>query len=109
MDCRRQRSAVHCMSQWKRCVMNSFNSNGTFHLQSRQSDGMHSTHKFNGFGKMTYKNGNVYEGDWRDNEKLKGKQTYNEQPYRGDIYEGEWKDGKGHGKGFYYWADTQNR
>jgi len=40
---------------------------------------------------MTYSNGDVYEGDWRDgNPHGKGKMTYS----NGHVYEGDWRDGK---------------
>ena len=49
-----------------------------------------------GKGKMTYANGDIYEGDWKDgNISGKGKMTYANK----DIYEGDWKDGKMSGKG----------
>jgi len=43
-----------------------------------------------GNGKMIYKNGNIYEGHWNENKKDgKGKMTYS----NGDIiYEGDWKN-----------------
>jgi hypothetical protein len=53
-----------------------------------------------GKGKMIYNNGDMYEGDWK-NDKMEGygKFIYN----NGDIYEGDWKDNKreGHGKYIY--------
>ena len=45
---------------------------------------------------MTYKNGNVYEGEMRNDERNgDGTMTYN----NGDIYEGNWDYNKMHGKG----------
>ena len=43
--------------------------------------------KHHGKGKMTYANGDVYDGEWED-----GKMTYAD----GVVYNGEWKDGKKH-------------
>lgn len=50
----------------------------------------------NGKGTMKYNNGDVYEGEWVNNEKhRKGKMTYlnknSSSKYKnGDVYEGEW-------------------
>ena len=45
---------------------------------------------------MTYGNGDVYEGNWKDGKKNgKGKYTYTD----GTVYEGDWKDGSKNGKG----------
>ena len=49
------------------------------------------------YGKMTYANGNIYEGEWIDGLfDGHGKYTW----ANGDVYEGEYKDDKrnGHGK-----------
>jgi hypothetical protein len=44
---------------------------------------------------MTYVNGDVYEGEWKDGKQHgKGKMTW----VIGRVYEGEWKDGKMAGK-----------
>jgi hypothetical protein len=49
-----------------------------------------------GKGKMTYIDGNIYEGEWRDdNIEGKGKMTY----ASGDIYDGQWDSNKRKGKG----------
>merc|ERR1712159_556482 len=48
---------------------------------------------------MTYVNGDVYEGSWKDGElDGKGKMTYKKD---GDIYEGEWVRGNFHREGTY--------
>ena len=45
---------------------------------------------------MIYKDGNIYEGEWKyDNKIGKGKMIYN----NGDIYEGKWCNNKRSGKG----------
>ena len=50
----------------------------------------------NGYGENTYTNGDVYEGNWKDNTiNGQGKYTYK----NGDVYEGNWKDYKRHGYG----------
>ena len=54
----------------------------------------------NGAGKIIYKNGDIYEGEWENGKQSKngkGRITYE----NGDIYEGEWKDSKRDGNGKY--------
>lgn len=53
--------------------------------------------KRNGKGHFLYENGNIYDGEWRDDLKH-GKGTYT-WTGRGDAYEGQWKDNKRHGRG----------
>ena len=49
-----------------------------------------------GYGKKTYDNGDVYEGEWKsDKWDGKGKMTWKS----GFVYEGQWKDNKREGKG----------
>jgi len=83
----------------------------------------------NGKGKMTYVNGDIYEGDWVDNKRNgKGKYTYfdndsvkeyegdwaddertgkgKETLFNGDIYEGDFVDGERNGKGKYTSAEN---
>ena len=59
--------------------------------------------KKDGQGKMTYANGDVYEGGWRNGLRHdQGKMTYdNGGVYAkdGDVYEGAWQDGLRHGRG----------
>ncbi len=44
-----------------------------------------------GTGQMTYSNGDVYEGEWKEGKRNgTGKMTYR----NGDVYEGEWKNGE---------------
>ena len=46
---------------------------------------------YHGWGKITYDNGDVYEGGWKYSMRHGwGKMTYN----NGDVYEGEWENNK---------------
>eukprot|EP00911_Craspedida_sp_UC1_P002268 UC1_evm1s1721 len=55
----------------------------------------------NGFHKVTYGNGSVYEGEWKNGKKHgRCKETWSD----GTVYEGEWKDDKRHGRGKYTFA-----
>ena len=55
-----------------------------------------------GFGVMTYKNGEVYEGEWKNDVRSgKGKMTYK----NGDVYEGEWEYDSARGQGKMTYAD----
>ena len=45
--------------------------------------------KFEGLGRMTHPNGDIYQGQWH-NGKANGKGTFIDT--FGSIYEGEWKD-----------------
>lgn len=59
--------------------------------------------KRHGWGKGTYANGDIYEGDYEnDNFHGKGKFTFT----NGNIYEGDWVNGKRHGKGKFTWANN---
>lgn len=54
------------------------------------------------YGKMTYANGDIYEGEWKDSQKNgHGKYIWTD----GDVYEGEWKDGMRNGQGKYTYAN----
>ena len=65
-------------------------------------EGDFADNKLHGKGKYTWPNGNVYEGDWRDdNRSGKGKFTWSD----GDVYEGDYVDGKRTGTGTYTYAD----
>jgi hypothetical protein len=51
---------------------------------------------YHGQGKMTYVNGDVYEGQWEADERHgQGKRTY----VNGDVYEGQWEADERHGQG----------
>lgn len=52
-----------------------------------------------GYGKMVYPNGDIYEGNWVEN-KMEGEGTYTYLK-TGDIYSGAWKADKRHGQGTY--------
>lgn len=59
-----------------------------------------------GKGKCTYRNGDVYDGEWRDNQKCgQGVMRYS----GGDIYSGEWVNDQRHGYGIldYHVSDKQ--
>jgi len=56
--------------------------------------------KWTGKGIVFCENGDVFEGEWKDDLKVYG--TY--KWVCGDLYTGEWKEGNKHGKGSYYWA-----
>ena len=56
----------------------------------------------NGKGKYTWINGDIYDGDWKDDKRNgKGKYTWVD----GNIFEGDWKDDKRNGKGKYTWVN----
>ena len=58
----------------------------------------------NGKGIMTYKNGNIYDGEWKNNEKDgKGIMTYKNKDssnkYKNGVYEGNWINDQKWGEG----------
>ena len=57
--------------------------------------------KRNGQGTLTDKSGSRWEGDWKEDNLVRGSFT----AATGDRYEGEWKDGKMHGFGKMTFAD----
>ena len=62
--------------------------------------------KFHGNGKYVYKNGDIYEGEWKNGKKEgKGTLCYS----NGDKYEGEWKRGKREGKGIFYYKQNKKK
>jgi len=80
--------------------------------------------KRHGSGKMVYRNGSTFTGDWLDNKRAQGTMTYpgkgtfvgnfatNTGKYTwlsGDSYEGKWLAGKRHGEGKMVWAKLANK
>lgn len=59
---------------------------GQFNVATRQKEG---------HGLMQYATGDVFDGEWKQNEKISGKSTYG----TGDSYEGEFKNDLRHGRG----------
>jgi hypothetical protein len=59
--------------------------------------------KANGKGKLTGVNGDVYEGEFKNDER-NGKGVYKYS--NGGVFEGEWKDGHRQGKGVYKYANV---
>ncbi len=58
--------------------------------------------KFTGFGKIIFKNGDVYEGELKDGRPTrKGKVTWS----NGDVYEGDFKDTQRTGNGKLIWSN----
>ena len=59
----------------------------------------------NGQGTYTYANGDIYEGEWK-NDKRNGTGTYTfgEGTNEGDVYTGDFKDNLYHGNGTYTWV-----
>lgn len=67
-------------------------------------EGNYADGKKHGIGKMTFPNGDVYHGEWKEN-KMEGEGTYTYAKTK-DIYSGAWVDGKKAGAGCYeYGAD----
>lgn len=56
----------------------------------------------NGYGRMKWVDGDVYEGQWKY-DKLNGYGRYKWSD--GDVYEGNFLNGKKHGKGTYKWTE----
>ena len=68
-------------------------------------EGNWSNNERNGFGKMTYKSGHIYEGNWLNDEK--NGFGYMNFP-NGSKYSGSWKNNKKHGKGVLFKIDENN-
>eukprot|EP00953_Heterococcus_sp_UTEX-ZZ885_P028894 15399-Heterococcus_DN1.PRE.1 len=62
-------------------------------------EGIYVEGKKAGYGKMTYPNGDVYTGEWKDN-RTHGQGTYRYKT-SGDIFSGSWEHGKKVGQGLY--------
>ena len=65
-------------------------------------EGEWKNNKREGKGSLKYENGNVYEGEWK-NDKREGKGIL--KLANGNVYEGEWKNDKREGKGINKWID----
>jgi len=59
-----------------------------------------------GHGQMRYPNGDLYTGQWRDDERTGlGEYRFGPQsPWAGDRYNGHWRANRFHGQGRYTWA-----
>lgn len=64
-------------------------------------EGFTANQKFNGKGRLTQANGDLYQGDWKDGV-AQGKGVF-VQREAGIIYDGEWKNDVQHGKGIEEW------
>jgi len=59
--------------------------------------------KKRGFGKMIYSNGDIYEGEWKDDQKHgRGTQSYWDDS---GSYTGGWRNNVCHGVGIFRWPD----
>ena len=69
----------------------------------------------NGQGKFTWKNGDVYEGEWKEGRRHGEGSCFfavasTEYPVKAsEIYEGSWQRGKFHGQGKLFMADGSTR
>lgn len=60
--------------------------------------------KKHGWGKLTWDDGDCFEGEFQDDEKIKGTFRWSS----GDTYEGQWKNDLMHGQGNYLYADGRS-
>jgi hypothetical protein len=70
-------------------------------------DGAYVDGKKNGVGKMTFRNGDVYHGEWVDN-KMEGEGTYTYAKTK-DIYSGSWVGGLKSGQGVYEYGGDKSK
>ena len=55
---------------------------------------------------MTWPTGDVYDGEWKDDERYgRGVMTFANGPLSGCKYDGEWKDDERHGRGVMTWVN----
>ena len=67
-----------------------------------EGEGTLLTKKRHGKGKMKYANGEIYEGEWRDDVCCGQGELYKPQGYgRAYTYKGEWRDNKLNGEGVF--------
>ena len=64
------------------------------------------SYKKNGKGKYYYKNGEIFDGEWK-NGIIEGKGIYYYN--NGRKYEGQWKNGKREGRGILYYNENKDR
>jgi hypothetical protein len=75
---------------------------GSWPYLGRYTGHVNSSGKPHGKGKHTWPNGEVYDGQWKDDKGHgEGKHTWPS----GAVYDGQWQDGKHHGTGKYTWPD----
>lgn len=67
--------------------------------------GQHRAFVKEGFGKIIYFNGSIYEGGWENDRKAKKGRMFDK--ISGDIYNGEYQEGKRNGRGRMYYAGIQ--
>jgi hypothetical protein len=62
--------------------------------------GFYKNNKRSGHGVLSWTCGDVFEGEFLDDERVTGEMKY----ANGDVYRGEWENKKRHGKGEYTWS-----
>jgi hypothetical protein len=77
------------------------------HKKVASFEGMYTDGKKHGLGKMTFPNGDVYNGEWKEN-KMEGEGTYMYAKTK-DIYSGAWVAGLKHGTGCYEYGETKSQ
>jgi hypothetical protein len=75
--------------------------------ENAKYEGAYADGKKNGVGKMTYPNGDIYHGEWKDN-KMEGEGTYTYAKTK-DIYSGAWEAGVKSGKGVYEYGEDKSK
>jgi len=70
-------------------------------------EGKYADGKKNGLGKMTFPNGDVYFGEWKDN-KMDGEGTYTYSKTK-DVYSGSWLAGIKSGTGCYEYGEDKSK
>ena len=75
-------------------------------VEKARYDGNFKDNMKQGFGTMTFPNGDVYSGEWFEN-KIQGEGSYTYKK-TDDVYSGTWVDGKKQGKGRYEFAKDRS-